>query len=350
NILEDASKSSTLSNEDRFWALDALTFWDTQDRLYEQVLNRIDQMEELDRKGNLRTKAKIALVMKQMIAAGFTGNLKGIESAYSAAVELVENDRNFIRIVSYNRAYAYYHASDYSKVKSIIDALITEYYNHLNLTPSDVTAKGADHILPIVSKIPTWQDDLKRLADCLDLLASAKKQLGYKLDMEQIHALKFYTMCQAIPSAIRVGLNVVDQLMRVNPKEARNIIENSILPIVQLPEFVKYQFQVRLQYAVVLASNGELEAARLETEKNRANAVSQKQKEELERQVLIINRLAGNAGKKANLTLSKSNYINKKRNISIPKPSPAPAQSKKIGRNDPCYCGSGIKYKKCHGS
>jgi len=21
----------------------------------------------------------------------------------------------------------------------------------------------------------------------------------------------------------------------------------------------------------------------------------------------------------------------------------------KIGRNDPCYCGSGKKYKKCHG-
>ncbi|MDA1035969.1 MAG: SEC-C metal-binding domain-containing protein, partial [Chloroflexi bacterium] len=23
--------------------------------------------------------------------------------------------------------------------------------------------------------------------------------------------------------------------------------------------------------------------------------------------------------------------------------------SKKIGRNDPCYCGSGKKYKRCHG-
>ena len=22
---------------------------------------------------------------------------------------------------------------------------------------------------------------------------------------------------------------------------------------------------------------------------------------------------------------------------------------KKIGRNDPCHCGSGLKYKKCHG-
>jgi uncharacterized protein YecA (UPF0149 family) len=24
-------------------------------------------------------------------------------------------------------------------------------------------------------------------------------------------------------------------------------------------------------------------------------------------------------------------------------------QAKKLGRNDPCYCGSGKKYKKCHG-
>ncbi|MCX5697048.1 MAG: SEC-C metal-binding domain-containing protein [Candidatus Omnitrophica bacterium] len=29
---------------------------------------------------------------------------------------------------------------------------------------------------------------------------------------------------------------------------------------------------------------------------------------------------------------------------------PIPSQSKvKVGRNDPCPCGSGKKYKKCHG-
>jgi preprotein translocase subunit SecA len=27
-------------------------------------------------------------------------------------------------------------------------------------------------------------------------------------------------------------------------------------------------------------------------------------------------------------------------------PNPAGA---KLGRNDPCYCGSGLKFKKCHG-
>jgi len=27
----------------------------------------------------------------------------------------------------------------------------------------------------------------------------------------------------------------------------------------------------------------------------------------------------------------------------------APPQGKKLGRNDPCWCGSGKKYKRCHG-
>jgi len=27
---------------------------------------------------------------------------------------------------------------------------------------------------------------------------------------------------------------------------------------------------------------------------------------------------------------------------------PAPT-GPKLGRNDPCFCGSGLKYKKCHG-
>jgi preprotein translocase subunit SecA len=37
---------------------------------------------------------------------------------------------------------------------------------------------------------------------------------------------------------------------------------------------------------------------------------------------------------------------------SPPRPAPAPAPvvrtAPRVGRNDPCYCGSGKKYKKCH--
>ena len=35
--------------------------------------------------------------------------------------------------------------------------------------------------------------------------------------------------------------------------------------------------------------------------------------------------------------------------IEEPEPPP-PAPSGKVGRNDPCPCGSGKKYKKCHGA
>jgi uncharacterized protein YecA (UPF0149 family) len=31
-------------------------------------------------------------------------------------------------------------------------------------------------------------------------------------------------------------------------------------------------------------------------------------------------------------------------------PPPFMREGKKIGRNDPCTCGSGKKYKKCHGA
>ena len=34
----------------------------------------------------------------------------------------------------------------------------------------------------------------------------------------------------------------------------------------------------------------------------------------------------------------------------VPPPSPEkPGTPGKIGRNDPCHCGSGKKFKKCHG-
>jgi uncharacterized protein YecA (UPF0149 family) len=34
--------------------------------------------------------------------------------------------------------------------------------------------------------------------------------------------------------------------------------------------------------------------------------------------------------------------------VAAPRPVPRTPTGQKIGRNDPCYCGSGKKYKKCH--
>ena len=34
----------------------------------------------------------------------------------------------------------------------------------------------------------------------------------------------------------------------------------------------------------------------------------------------------------------------------MPASSSATSTSEQIGRNDPCWCGSGKKFKKCHGA
>jgi SEC-C motif len=36
--------------------------------------------------------------------------------------------------------------------------------------------------------------------------------------------------------------------------------------------------------------------------------------------------------------------------VQSPTPAPSPSQYAKVGRNDPCPCGSGKKFKRCHGA
>ena len=49
------------------------------------------------------------------------------------------------------------------------------------------------------------------------------------------------------------------------------------------------------------------------------------------------------ASKPSNQTINKNLNINNKTNNPLSK-------GLKLGRNSPCHCGSGIKYKRCHGS
>ena len=85
---------------------------------------------------------------------------------------------------------------------------------------------------------------------------------------------------------------------------------------------------VRSQYAVLLAYCGEHEAADAEMVRLApyAASFSQQQRREIEDQHVIISQL-------------------RQRH----KMAPRPAGRRRIGRNDLCPCGSGLKYKKCHG-
>ena len=100
---------------------------------------------------------------------------------------------------------------------------------------------------------------------------------------------------------------------------------------------------IRSQYAVVLGFCRDFSGAEQEIERLEAYAggFSAAQRREINNQrALIADLRAGNGPKQRREPLHRPNFpaFEQRRNLWA-----------KVGRNDPCPCGSGLKYKKCHG-
>ena len=71
------------------------------------------------------------------------------------------------------------------------------------------------------------QDELKRLADTLDLISRVVNELGASSGVLRIWAHKLYLLASADWSAVKVGQDVVDELISfADPASARRMIEN----------------------------------------------------------------------------------------------------------------------------
>jgi hypothetical protein len=201
----------------------------------------------------------------------------------------------------------------------------------LGLTIGDVIARNPDKILPLLKKGEDHTDDLKHLADCLDLQACALDAVGQISPFGRIHAIKFYAMAHALDSVVRVGQDLADEFIGRNDYfGARDVLERSVLPNVIGHKMTSRLVPVRAQYAVVLAYCGEHAAAEAEMASLRPYeaGLSDEGRRELSNQMALIGELQ------------------------IRPPAPRwtfPEPRGKIGRNKPCYCGSGKKFKRCHG-
>ncbi len=137
-------------------------------------------------------------------------------------------------------------------------------------------------------------DELKRLADTLDLRARALNDLGLPSGLCRLHAMKFYQISHALTSLMKVGQDVVDEFLEMlrDPWEARRVIETLLLPIVQEYKLVQYVVPVRARYAVVPACCGEMASARRLIWELKAFAVSDFRRNELENQTRLIEKIA----------------------------------------------------------
>jgi hypothetical protein len=342
-LIRKAASNPNLSSENRFWAQDTLAFWAIQEGEFDSAAALIDQMTAEMERFLPTARARIALAVKSLMITGLRGQLGALRAAYRA-FDLANANEETSRIVRYNYALALRKCDRPLETVELTGELIPEYYDALGIGIEDVMFKNLPDIADSLGDVSAKADHLKHLADCLDLQAAALLDLGRGSAFARIHAHKFYVLSDALSSAVRVGQDFVDECLRVgsDPVGARMFMEQSLLPVVRERRLLSKLVPVSCQYAVVLAYCGEHRAARRTLAEMRPFIVPDTlQADEFVEQSNLVEVIASGEvtleGLNEELLLHESLRH-------------APVRGQKIGRNDPCPCGSGKKYKKCHGA
>jgi hypothetical protein len=232
-MLETAAASDATDPEQRFSALDGLAFGDLRRNDIPKMEARLEAMGRLVGEHNLGDEDRLTLANKSMILAARVGDVKRVFAALEEVSALIPKRPVHLRIFRYNVAGALCDLGRYEASASITRELIPEYYGVLGLKPDDVMMKNPRKIWPLLKKGVDHGDDLKHLADCLDLQAHSLNKIGRHSHLARIHAMKFYTMANALDSYVRVGQDLVDEfLSRHDYIGARDVLERNVLPTV----------------------------------------------------------------------------------------------------------------------
>ena len=289
--------------------------------------------------------------MKRMLALSSNGDKEGVIEMLADVEERLPDSPQHQRIFRYNRAVAMLKLESYDLTLQETELLGEEYYELLGLKPEDIFARNPDAIRPMLPKNRDNRDDLKHLADTLDLHAQALQRSGKSSPLARIHAMKFYELAQAPQSAIRVGQDLVDDFCAHNDfVGARDVIEKTLLPTVQGLNLVSWVVPVRSQYAVVLTYSGEFEAADQEMRRLKPYeaGLSPAGRGELQNQRMAIAqiRAIGPPPQREVVIPPGIQALLDERNG---RSEATQRRRTKVGRNEPCPCESGRKYKHCHG-
>ena len=339
-----AGASEDLDPEQRFWALDGIVFNEMRVGKEDETPEHIAAMRRLVADHGLGSEERLAAGMKEMTVLARAGDGVGARKVMAEVAAGLKDTPAHKRIFRYNAAASMLFLGDFELVESEASELVAEYYGILGLTPQMVMGKNADKLRPLLKQTPDLTDDLKHLADALDLLAKAMTAQGKTSPFARVHALKFYDLAHSPESQFRVGQDLVDEFVeRSDFVGARQMIETNLLPMLQQLKLASYIIPVRSQYAVILAFCGDF--ARAEAEMARLTpyeaGLSVQGQGELRNQRKLIAEIKKHGAPPqlpmpANLPKTMAEFL---KNMPV----------EKVGRNERCPCGSGLKFKKCHG-
>ena len=345
-----AAFADDVDAESRFWALDGIVFNEMRKHTG-NPRKHIDEMKRLTEQFELGGDERLAVGMKEMTLLSQEGDAEGAKRLMNSVRAGLRNTPAHSRIFRYNVASSMFFLGEYDVAESQVLQVMDEYFKLLGIRPETVVGLNPPQLYPLLTKTPTVEDDIKHLADCLDLLAKIKTAQGQISPFARLHAIKFYAMANSPESLIRVGQDLVDEFMnRHDYIGAREIIETNLLPNLLELKLASYMIPVRSYYAVVLAYCGDFPRADLEMERLAPYeaGLSPQGRAELIEQRRIIAQLK-RLGPPPQLQLP-DNLQQRMAAFRDSITNNAPqGQRTRIGRNEPCPCGSGKKYKKCHG-
>lgn len=336
DALEVAASNEELDAEQRFYALDGLVFAELKTGALEKVDCRLLAMERLIAQHDLGQHEKLVALLKRMAFESIRGNEAATRQAIARAHTLASDKPDHQRILRYNIALALYKLGYCAEAEAAVRQLVDEYFDVLGLTPGQIVGLSNTKIAALLKPSTTLHDDLKHLADSLDMVAIVSNAQGRGSGLARVHAAKFYALANALDSFVKVNQDLVDEFVgRGDYIGARQVIEQHLLPVVVGHRMLAHLVSVRSQYAVVLGYCGEYDSANAELDRlepYRAGLTEQ-QEAEIQRQRELVGQL-------------RRLDIKTGRTIGSPRRT---TRHKKVGRNTACPCGSGRKYKRCHG-
>ena len=327
--LKQATASDSLAPLQKFWALDGLVFSELKDGASEQIWQWLEAMGALLTEHEFGYRERTAYTMKRMLFLSEKGDLSEVQTLAEDARPSLPDEEN-ARIFDYNHAIALWRLKRYKQAETLCLSVVNRYYALFGITPQDVMGKNSDVLWTIINQPENVHEHIKHLADALELLARINDAQGKVSPFVRIHAMKFYNMTAAPESLVRVGQDLADEFVaRKDYVGAREVMEQHVLPVVSEAGLVQRQVQVRSQYAVILALAGEHRQAEAEMRRLEPyfEGLTGGQRQEFEDQSNYIAQLAYKATKSEITRFFGA-----------------------VGRNEPCPCGSGVKYKKCHGA
>ncbi len=177
-FLSEAAASQDIAAEDRFWALDGLVLAHFKEGDKTDIGSKLDRMDELVRKNNLGLTERLAVGMKRMVFAARDKDVATVKKTMSELSRVLPQTPQHLRVAKYNYTHALFELGMMDECVSGTLDLIVEYYDVLGLRLADVMGNNPDKIFPLLKGDNDHTDDLKHLADSLDLQSKAVKATG----------------------------------------------------------------------------------------------------------------------------------------------------------------------------